>query len=180
MKTQANNEPVSSQQMRPGKVTAETVINQAAEKMGLVALGVVVVMVFFTTTDVFLRYFFNAPISEVYELTGFMMLICGCLTLAWCSVTGKHVSVDVLVQYFNPRLQEVLNILNYLMVMGVCLLMVVQTYNFGLYMIESGAHPTLIKLPYYPFYFLMTLGFCSMFFAVLPLLIRSVYKAVKG
>lgn len=154
-------------------------IEEIAEKMGMVAIGVVTIMVFFTTTDVALRYFFLKPIAGVYELTGFMMLICCCLTLAWCAITGKHVKVDVLVKFFNPRIQEILTIFNYLVVMGGSLLIVVQSYKFGLFMMKTGGHPPLLKLPYYPFYFIITLGFCLLFLVTLILLVRSVYKVVK-
>ena len=160
--------------------TAEKAITQMAEKMGMIAIVVVVIMVFFTTTDVILRYFFNAPISEVYEITGFMMLICGCLTLAWCALTDKHVRVDIVVRLMSPRIQEILNTLNYLMVAGACILITVASYKFALYMMETGAHPTLIKIPYYPFYFIVAIGFALLFFAVMTLLVRSVYKAVRG
>lgn len=181
MTTRANKAvPESSPPITKAANVAEKAITQISEKMGMVAIVVVVAMVFFTTTDVILRYFFNAPISEVYELTGFMMLICGCLTLAWCAMSDKHVRVDVVVKLLKPRAQEILNTINYLMVLGACILMVVTSFKLGLYMMETGAHPTLIKLPYYPFYFILTLGFVLLFFAVLTLLVRSVCKAVKG
>jgi len=183
MTTRANKAvPESSpptQLMKTAK-KAETAITQVSEKMGMIAIVVVVIMVFFTTTDVILRYFFNAPISEVYELTGFMMLICGCLTLAWCAMTDKHVRVDVVVKLMKPRIQEILNTINHLVVAGACILMTATSYKFALYMMETGAHPTLIKLPYYPFYFIVAFGFALLFFAVMTLLVRSVYKVVKG
>lgn len=180
MTTRADKVPEPLQQTKTAVGLTEKIIEQAAEKFGMIGVGVVVIMVFFTTTDVLLRFLFNKPIAEVYTLTGFMMLIVGSLTMAWCALTDKHIKVDILVKLFNPRLQNIIIILNNLLVTGVSLLMAVQTLKFGFYMLETGAHPTLLKLPYYPFYFIMTFGFCLLFFAMLILLARSVYKVVKG
>ena len=108
------------------------------------------------------------------------MLIVGCLTIAWCALTDQHVKVDILVKLLSPRLQNILMLINNLLVTGVSLLMVVQTFKFGMYMLETGAHTTLVKMPYYPVYFIMALGFCLLFFAMLMMLVRSFYKVVKG
>ena len=178
MTTQENKVLVSSQQTKTAAATAEKIIGQAIEKFGMIGVAVVVIMVFYTTADVTLRYFFNKPIADVYELTGFMMLIVGCLTIAWCALTDQHVKVDILVKLLSPRLQNILMLLNNLLVSGVSLLMVVQTFKFGMYMLETGAHTTLIKMPYYPFYFIMA-QFLPVVFAMLMMLIRSFYKVVK-
>lgn len=180
MTTQENKVLVSSQQTKTAAAIAEKIIGQAVEKFGMLGVAVVVMMVFYTTADVTLRYFFNKPIADVYELTGFMMLIVGCLTIAWCALTDQHVKVDILVKLLSPRLQNILMLINNLLVSGVSLLMVVQTFKFGMYMLETGAHTTLVKMPYYPFYFIMALGFCLLFFAMLMMLVRSFYKVVKG
>ena len=158
---------------------AEKVIVQLSEKLAIVAMLVLTGMVLFTTTDVVLRFFFNKPISEVYELTGFMMLICGCLTLAWCALNDQHVKVEILVGRFNPRVRAVLSTVNHLVVLGVCFLLARESFVIGMFMKERGDHPTLLDVPYFPFYFIITLGAGLLFLVMLIRLVRSIRKVVK-
>jgi len=159
--------------------TAEKIVVHATEKVAIVAMLVLTVMVCFTTTDVILRGIFNKPIAEVYELTGFMMLICGCLTLAWCALGDQHVKVEILVSRFNPRIQNILAVVNHLLVMGVCFLLARQSYVMGVFMWERGDHPTLLKVPYAPFYFIITFGVGLFFLVMISRLVRSIHKVVK-
>jgi TRAP-type C4-dicarboxylate transport system permease small subunit len=65
---------------------------------GIALLGgaALMLLMFYTVLDVFLRYGFNKPFSGSLEFTEFMMTVIVFLGLAYCGWTGGHVAVDIL------------------------------------------------------------------------------------
>ena len=97
-------------------------VNSVSRAMGMLAVGILGVMMMFTVSDVCLRYFFNRPIYGSLEITVFLMVCVGCLGLGWAATTGVHVKVDLVVSRYPPGVQKVLDIINYICVIGVCVL----------------------------------------------------------
>jgi TRAP-type C4-dicarboxylate transport system permease small subunit len=66
------------------------------------ASGVLVlVLMMFTVTDVFLRYVFNAPFKSVYEFTEFLMAAIVFLAIAYTGWVGGHIAVDVFAKWLD-------------------------------------------------------------------------------
>lgn len=139
-----------------------------------------VLIMLFTVTDVFLRYVFSRPIAATMEFAGFMMVIMTFSALAWCALTDKHVKVDLIVGRFSPRAQEVLKSLNYLVAIFVSVLVGLQAFRVSILVRQAHEASELTKIPFYPFYWVITFGFALMFLVTITLLVRSVVKAVKG
>jgi TRAP-type C4-dicarboxylate transport system permease small subunit len=66
------------------------------------AAGVVLLLLMaFTTLDVVMRYFFNAPFRGSLEATEFSMALIVFFGIAYCGWTGGHIGVDLLEKYLN-------------------------------------------------------------------------------
>ena len=160
--------------------SAERVINVTSEGFGVVAVVVLVCMMMLTVVDVCLRYFFNNPIMGSMEVTEYMMVIVGFLGLAWCALKGMHIKVELIVGRFSQRAQAVVNIINSLLVMGICGLIASRSLTEGFVAREMGRQSDITDIVHYPFYWIIVFGYALMFFVILTLLVQNVRKAVKG
>ncbi len=148
--------------------------------MNIVAMAVLVAMMLLTVSDVFLRYALKKPILDSIALTEYMMVCAVFLALAWCEVNGKHVTVDLIVTRFSPRIQAIFSSCMYFIELGLCLLITWQSYRETLVIRELHKTSLLLKVPVYPFYFILTFGFALFSLVMLIRFIHLLYKAVKG
>lgn len=135
-------------------------------------------MMMFTVTDVCLRYFFNNPIKGSDETTEFMMVVVSFLGLAWCALKGMHIKVNVIVSRFPQKPQTIIDIVNYIIVIGVCALLTSQLWRETLVVQARGKISYLTGIPYSPFYFIAGFGFFLLLLIVISLLVQSI-KALK-
>jgi len=78
------------------------------------AAGLVLVMIFPTTLDVVLRYIFNAPLPEMFQLTEFMMVAVVYLAIAYVQQLKDHIKIEIATQWLPQKAQEALEIFGYL------------------------------------------------------------------
>jgi len=135
-------------------------------------------MMMFTVTDVCLRYFFNNPIKGSDETTEFMMVVASFLGLAWCALKGMHIKVNVIVGRLPQKPQTIIDIVNYIIVIGVCALLTSQLWRETFAVRAMGKISALTGIPYYPFYIIAGFGFFLLLLVVISLLVQSI-KALK-
>jgi len=78
------------------------------------AAGLVFVMIFPTTLDVILRYIFNAPLPEMFQLTEFMMVAVVYLAIAYVQQLKDHIKIEIVTQWLPQKVQEALDLFGYL------------------------------------------------------------------
>jgi TRAP-type C4-dicarboxylate transport system permease small subunit len=78
------------------------------------AAGLVFVMIFPTTLDVILRYIFNAPLPEMFQLTEFMMVAVVYLAIAYVQQLKDHIKIDIVTQWLPQKVQVALDLFGYL------------------------------------------------------------------
>ena len=166
--------------MRKFFSTAEKRIVQISEIFGVVAVAVLVCMMMLTVCDVVLRYFFNSPLISSMEITEYMMVIVGFLGLAWCALKGMHIKVQLIVGRFSERAQGIIDVINSLIILGLCALIASKSFTESMVAREMGRVSDITDIPHYPFYLIIVLGYILLFLAVITLLVRSATKAVKG
>jgi len=71
--------------------------------------------------DVTLRFFFNRPITWVFEGTEYSLLYITFLGAAWLLKRGGHVRIDVLLISLKPRPRAILNIITSILLAIICL-----------------------------------------------------------
>jgi len=159
---------------------AEGKIHALSRITSIIAIGVLVAMMLFTVLDVFLRAFLNNPIPGDVELIEMAMVFVGFLGLAWCAMRGMHIRVDLIVSFMPTRTQGIIDSFCYLAGLGICALMAWQSVLEGIANWEmTNLSPTL-RIPVFPFYWVIAVGYAILSLAILVLLARSLTQAVKG
>jgi C4-dicarboxylate transporter DctQ subunit len=159
--------------------SSEKRINQISEIFGVVAVVVLVCMMMLTVCDVCLRYFFNRPIMASMEITEYMMVIVGFLGLAWCALKGMHIKVQLIVGRFSEKAQAIVDTINHVIILGLCVLIASQSLTEGFVAKEMGIASEITDTPHYPFYFIIVFGYILLFFVMIPLLVQAIKKAAK-
>jgi len=121
---------------------------------GVVLLGLMLL----TAADVGSRYFLNAPLNGVVDLTRFSVLIMTFLGFAYCGFRGANVVIELLFNQLGPRVQTGLkrlaNALGCLLFSVIAWRSVVQSVDVR----EFNETSQLLTIPYWPFYVLLAFG----------------------
>ena len=141
-----------------------------------VATGVLGLMMLLTVADVFLRYFFNSPITGTTEVTEFMMVIVVFPALAYCAITRRHVQVDLLVSYFPRKVRTIIDTFTLLATLGIFIIITCQSF---LESMDVRTTTALLSLPHYPFYWVLTVSLALFCLSIATLLIENITKEVK-
>ena len=154
------------------------IINSLSEVMLYAAIAVVVAMMLLTVSDVFLRYVFANPITGTTEVTEFM-LVCLLLGVAPCALARAHIRVDALVQRLKPRVQAILDIILYIIGLGMTAILAWQGFTKSLHVLEYGAKSSMLDIPNFPFYVILVISFTILCLAMVVLLIQRTSEAIK-
>ena len=147
--------------------------------LGIIAILVLVAMMFFTVVDVCLRAFFNYPIPGDVEIIELSMVCAGFLGLAWCAMRGMHIKVDLVVSLMPKGIQNLLDAFNYLLGFGICAIFTWRGFVEGSANREMNQLSSILKVPLFPFYWLMALGYGMLCLAILLLLFKSLKEVTK-
>jgi TRAP-type transport system small permease protein len=160
-------------------VTAVTVICSLSRLMNIVAVISLLGMMLLTVSDVFLRFVFKNPISDSLSLTQYMMICTVFGAMAWCAAKGKHISVDLIISRFPEHTRAVVGSVTHFIIFGLCLLITWRSYLESLEVWKLNRASTILEIPVYPFYFVMTFGFALFCLVILLQLIEFLRKALK-
>ncbi len=132
------------------------------------------------TADVVGRYLFGSPITGVYEITEFMILIIIFSFLAPAQAAKRHVYVDLLVNRFPEHLRRIVALINH----TVCFLLMALITWMGLQraldLLRAGEASPNLGVPEYPFVLFLMLGAAIMCIEYLRDIIRLVGGAGEG
>jgi len=129
----------------------------------MTAIGALVlaIMMFLSVADICGRFFFKKPITGTYEIVSLMVILVGCLGLGYCQLVKGNIMIDIVTKRFSPRGQAIMNIISYLISIGVCALV---TWQVSLRMWDY-LHKTLggrtinLGIVFWPFMLIMALCF---------------------
>ncbi|MDP2917469.1 MAG: TRAP transporter large permease subunit [Dehalococcoidia bacterium] len=155
------------------------VINLLSRWAGFVGGSAIIVMMFLTFVDVVLRYFFNRPIAGGLEITEYLMAISVALTLAYCAFKKGHIRVTAGTALLPKRTQLIFD--SVIMLIGVVFfsLMSWQSAVQAGVMYNSGSYSSVLRIPVYPFVWVVFIGSIIITLIFLRDLVESVARAVK-
>ena len=136
-------------------VRATDVVTTAA---AWAAGGVLVLLMLLTTADVAGRYFFNAPINGVFDLTHFAVAIMVYLGLAYCGMHGAHVVIELL---YDRLPRPARGALKRLTSLAGCVLFGTIAWRTAVQAIDvrdMGEASQMMEIPYFPLYCLVAFG----------------------
>lgn len=99
----------------PGRV-----LDRIEDALAFLAATLLVFTVAFVPIDVASRYFFNAPLTWVFEVTEYILLMMPCLGMAWLARNNGHVVVDIVTSRLGDRNRSLLAGLVAVLVALVC------------------------------------------------------------
>lgn len=152
------------------------IIHHLSRLFAYIATGVLGLMMLLTVVDVFLRYFFNSPITGTTEVTEFMMVIVVFPALAWCAVTRRHLKVDLLVSHLPPRIQAIIDFLTLLLALGTFIIITWQSFLESL---DVRTTTSLLNLSHAPFYWILTVSLALFCLSIATLMVENIMKEVK-
>jgi TRAP-type C4-dicarboxylate transport system permease small subunit len=98
----------------------ERALDRLEDALAFVAAAMIVFTVIFVPLDVASRYFFAAPITWVYEVTEYILLMVPCLAMAWLARHNGHVVIDVLTSRLAERPRALLSAVTCFVVAATC------------------------------------------------------------
>lgn len=145
-----------------------------------VASGLVIgLMMLLTVADIFMRFFFNSPITGATEITEFMMVCVVFPALAWCALTNMHVKVSLLVSHFPNKDQTIIDIITLTATLIICAIITWRSLLESISTYKSHISSSLLHLPYYPFKWIMTLGFGIFCLSIVALIAEKIGIFIK-
>lgn len=153
------------------------ILRPVCQKFSALGMFCFLVMVLITFLDVFLRYFFNSPISGTIEITEFFMVIVFFTSVAFTQWTGGHIVMDVVTAKLKPSWQDKLQIVTYcwsIAAVGACLAAMIG-YADGLEL----ASPVL-GIPVAPFVWFAAAGLVLLFLTLVHELLAAMLKVGRA
>ena len=139
--------------------------------------GVVVIFTMLVvTSDVSLRFLFNAPIIWAPEITEICLLFITFLSIAWLLKEDGHVRVDIVLARVSQSTQAILCLISAIIGIVVSVFLIWQGILVSLqYTREGLSDPTVLELPKGPLLAIIPLGS----FLLLIQFLRNTYGSWK-
>ena len=146
---------------------------------GVVAMGVLFLMMLLTVADVVLRATLNKPIIGATEIAEQMMVAIVFLGLGWCALQGKQIRVDLFASHYSPGTQRVVDLAVYFVGLILVAIMCWRTFLATLTVQQLGITCAYIGVPKYPFYALAAFGWAVLFVAMASLFAKRIKDGVE-
>jgi TRAP-type C4-dicarboxylate transport system permease small subunit len=114
-----------------------------------------------------------------FELTEFMLAVIVLTAIGQPDEKG-HISIDILVSRFSPRVQAILDTATDFVSLAMFALVTWRTIKYAQLLYESNDVSGVLRLPVYPFLFVASIGTFMFCLAMLSSLLQSLKKAVKN
>lgn len=93
------------------QLTFGSIFDRIISSLFLLAAAVLIVMMLMVCADVFLRYFFNSPLTWVMAISEYFMAWMTFLAAAWLLKKERHAIIDVVVNRLPQGTQVVFNMI---------------------------------------------------------------------
>lgn len=142
--------------------TIATITNRFGELLDRLAGLILASVMLLVVANILLRSLFKRPILGTYELVGYCTAAAIGLSLAFCAAQGGHIAVGILVDRLPARMRTLIELCLNLPILGFLGLAAYQLFCHGKRVIASGEVSPTTELPFYPFIFLVAIGFLAL------------------
>ena len=137
-------------------------------------------LTFLATMNVALRIF-QVPVGGTYEVVSFLGAIVTAGALGYTQKRKDHIVVDILSGKFPAKVKRVLDQASFILILVFFSIVSWQTFVFGKRLMLTGELSETLKIAYYPFVFLVGIGFAVLALTILLDLIETVWtRGEKG
>lgn len=145
--------------------------------LNVAAAVILLIMMFTTAVDVFLRYVFQSPIPGSYELTEFAVVLVVFLAVAYTQLNKRHIRIEFIVSMLPQKAQAIIDCFIYLLALIFFTLAVWQGLLHA-QVVSSQVSGTL-RIPIAPFVSVVVAGNAVLCFVLLVDFIKSITTVVN-
>jgi len=132
------------------------------------------------TMNVALRIF-HVPVGGTYEVVSFLGAIVTAGALGYTQKRKDHIVVDILSDKFPAKVKRALDRVSYALILVFFSVVSWQTFVYGKRLLRTGELSETLKVAYYPFVFLVGIGFAVLALTILLDLVETVWtRGEKG
>jgi TRAP-type C4-dicarboxylate transport system permease small subunit len=137
-------------------------------RRGLMVAGGVslLLLTLLATLNVTLRIF-RVPVGGTYEVVSFLGAIVTAGALGYTQKRKDHIVVDILSDTFPDSVKRAVDRVSYVLMLVLFSIVSWQTFVYGRRLAVTGELSETLKIAYYPFVFLVSLGFAVLAFTIL-------------
>ena len=160
------------------KITEKVIalVSRVLNNIGMVFLTFLMLVI---TADVVSRGMLNKPIRGANEIAELTMLIIVFLGIAYAQYEKANISVSILFDRFSGKVQDILNVFIYLLCLGICSIVLWQTFSYHSYLTELKRTSLILEIPVAPFQIIMIIGFLMLCIVFVIDVINSVRKVIS-
>ncbi|MHB8783212.1 MAG: TRAP transporter small permease [Desulfobacteria bacterium] len=126
------------------------------------------------TMNVALRIF-RIPVAGTYEVVSFLGAIVTAGALGYTQKRKDHIVVDILSDTFPAPVKRILDRVSWIMILVFFSIVSWQTFVYGKRLMLTGELSETLKIAYYPFVFLVGIGFAVLALTSFLDLVESVW-----
>ncbi len=131
------------------------------------------------TMNVALRIF-RVPVGGTYEVVSFLGAVVTAGALGYTQKRKDHIVVDILTDKFPAPVKRVLDRVSYALILVFFSIVSWQTFVYGKRLLVTGEMSETLRIAYYPFVFIVGLGFAVLALTVLLDLAGTVWARGNG
>lgn len=117
----------------------------------------------------------RAPVSGTYEIVSFLGAIVTAAALGYTQKRKDHIVVDILSERFPAPVKRALDGVSHALTLVLFSIVSWQTFAWGRRLMQAGELSETLKVAYYPFVFLVSLGFAVLALTLLLDLLETVW-----
>ncbi len=142
---------------------------------------VLVIMMVFVSVDVLLmRYALSRPTEGSYEIVELMMVVVVFAAVAYVGLKDGHVSIDIVVSRFPQRAQAVIELIIYLLSLGLFFMISWMGVVHGRYLQLVNMGSLGLEIPLAPFLYVVAFGSALFSLVLLVKAVRSAAQVVRS
>jgi TRAP-type C4-dicarboxylate transport system permease small subunit len=149
--------------------------SELLRRLMMIAGGVsLLALTLLATMNVALRIF-QVPVGGTYEIVSFLGAIVTAGALGYTQKRKDHIVVDILSEKVPAPVKRVLDRVSHTLILVFFSIVSWQTFVYGKRLMRTGEMSETLKISYYPFVFLVGLGFAVLALTILLDLIETVW-----
>ena len=123
-----------------------------------ISMAVLTFMMFFILLAVIMRHLKHSIMGD-YELIQILMVVVIMMGLPFVEKINEHIAIGLIVDRLSQKMQVVFDVVAHLLTAAVCLLVGWVNIQHAVATMLANRSTILLKLPLYPFIFIIGIGF---------------------
>jgi TRAP-type C4-dicarboxylate transport system permease small subunit len=158
----------------------EQFVKRWSQLFSWVGAGAIFAMLGITVTDIICSKLLNRPILGSVDLIGLLGLIVSAFALAQTEIHKQHVRIDFIVLGFKQKIQAIIGIVSTVFALVIIGMLIWQSIDYGLNLQASTLGSPTLRIPFFPFSYLIALGCIPLFLILFFELIEHIGKVRKN